>query len=836
MAYQQSVGINVTEIDLSTVVPGVATSEGAISGVFRWGPVNERVLIDSETQLVNRFGKPTNLNAETFFTAASFLGYSNQLFVVRAGDTTGTSPIVSANIGVGVADVEVGDTSLLENGMILIASSNTSSVRVGSTISITNSTHVALAASSDALGTDTGVSIQFVANTTVHNSIVNTASVSNLALHIVKSEDDYTNKDGTFDTDVQWIARWPGEIGDSLKISVCDTANAFQSNVTFVSNTSYSGNTEFTVGSNTGVVYVAPVDITASNTATAVTILNSNTALLEDDFQVGDLLKTGNTTIGTQYIKVTAVSTTNAALGTNSASSVDVTANSTTLTTSANAFTSNSVGSYLAIFSGVDEFDVARINGYTNATTVTVASNISFTNAAADFGVYTPRKVDISLQDEYRLSTNWTSEDTITRSWEYFELFDDAPGTSAFVTNFGNTAALDELHATVIDEDGKFTGVPGTVLEKFTSMSRASDSKTIDGASNYYKNVINEQSAYVWWANDRSNAVSNTAVNVTSSTNYVPYTASFNYGQNGADESTVSIGTLATGYDKFASVEEVEIGLVMQGKARGGSHGGQLANYLIDNIAEHRIDCVVFASPDKSDVVNNVGFEATDVVAMRNTMRSSSYGFLDSGYKYMYDRYNDVYRWIPLNGDTAGLTARTEITNDAWWSPAGYNRGNIRNIVKLAYNPRKSDRDILYKKGINPVVTFPGEGTILYGDKTLLAKPSAFDRINVRRLFIVIEKAISRSSKYTLFEFNDSFTRAQFRNLVTPYLRDVQGRRGITDFLVVCDDTNNTAEVIDRNEFVADIYIKPARSINFIQLNFVAVRTGIAFSEVVGQF
>ena len=210
--------------------------------------------------------------------------------------------------------------------------------------------------------------------------------------------------------------------------------------------------------------------------------------------------------------------------------------------------------------------------------------------------------------------------------------------------------------------------------------------------------------------------------------------------------------------------------------------------------------------------------------------------FRSSGYKYQYDKYNDLYRWIPLNGDTAGLCVRTDSVRDAWWSPAGFNRGQIKNIVKLAFNPRQADRDVLYKAGVNPVVTFPGQGTILYGDKTLLAKPSAFDRINVRRLFIVLEKAIATATKFTLFEFNDDFTRAQFRNLVEPFLRDVQGRRGIYDFRVVCDETNNTGEVIDRNEFVGDIYIKPAKSINFIQLNFVAVRTGVEFSEVVGQF
>jgi len=228
--------------------------------------------------------------------------------------------------------------------------------------------------------------------------------------------------------------------------------------------------------------------------------------------------------------------------------------------------------------------------------------------------------------------------------------------------------------------------------------------------------------------------------------------------------------------------------------------------------------------------------EADDVVTYRNSLTSTSYAVLDSGYKYQYDKYNDVYRYVPLNGDMAGLCVRTDDIRDPWFSPAGFNRGIIKNTVKLAFNPNKAQRDLLYKNGVNPVVTFPGQGTLLFGDKTLLAKPSAFDRINVRRLFIVLEKAIATAAKFSLFEFNDQFTRSQFVNLVEPFLRDVQGRRGIYDFKVVCDESNNTGEVIDRNEFVGDIYIKPARSINFIQLNFVAVRTGVEFSEVVGQF
>jgi phage tail sheath protein FI len=244
----------------------------------------------------------------------------------------------------------------------------------------------------------------------------------------------------------------------------------------------------------------------------------------------------------------------------------------------------------------------------------------------------------------------------------------------------------------------------------------------------------------------------------------------------------------------------------------------------------------VFASPQRADVVNitNSNTQTSNVIDFFDNIRSSSYVVFDSGYKYAYDRYSDIYRFVPLNGDTAGLAARTDLVADAWYSPAGFNRGIVRGAVKLAYNPTKSQRDQLYPKRVNPVSTFPGQGTVLFGDKTGLSSPSAFDRINVRRLFIVLEKAIATASKFQLFEFNDEFTRANFRNIVEPFLREVQGRRGITDFLVVCDETNNTGEVIDRNEFVAEIFVKPARSINFITLSFVATRTGVAFEEVAG--
>ncbi len=697
MPFQVSPGVNVSEIDLTTVVPAVSTTEGAIAGVFRWGPIDKLVLISSEDNLVKRFGKPTNLNPETFFTAASFLSYGNKLYVSRAANTTD----------------EVG-----ANGVL--------------------------------------------------TAMANSGSISSNLVHLVLNEDDYVTKASSFENDVHYVARYPGALGNSLKVSICENADSYKATINLQSSV-YAANinvagTKLTlnVGSS-----VATVNI-ANGAGISETTTNTAAAAIAAKLSVGDIVEAGNSTIGKQLLKIKSLSTPAYVL-------------SAGLPTGAASFT-------------------------------------------------------ITFEETYNLSTNLDTT-SFVRNWEYFNNVDSAPGQTEYVASFGNTSAEDAIHVVVVDEDGKFSGVPGTVLEVYENVSRATDAKTEQGATNYYKDVINQNSSWVWVGAATTTGAVNTALLVADSTATKPLTLSFINGSDGDNEDNVSLGKLAAAYDKFINTSEVDISLILTGKAKGGTNGEQLPNYLIDNIAEVRRDCVVFISPDRDDVVSNAGKdEVDDIVTFRNSLRSTSYAVLDSGYKYMYDKYNDVYRYVPLNGDTAGLCVRTDSIRDPWWSPAGFNRGQIKNIVKLAFNPDKANRDILYKAGVNPVVTFPGQGTVLYGDKTLLSKPSAFDRINVRRLFIVLEKAIATASQFTLFEFNDEFTRAQFKNLVEPFLRDVQGRRGIYDFRVVCDETNNTGEVIDRNEFVGDIYIKPARSINFIQLNFVAVRTGVEFSEIVGQF
>jgi phage tail sheath protein FI len=552
MAFQLSPGVNISEVDLTTVVPSVATTVGGIAGDFSWGPANTIVTISNEVQLVDRFGKPDSNSANAFFVAANFLAYGSDLKVVRA---VGTGALNARNDGTAV---------------------------------------------------------------------------------LIENEDDYYQNHSA-NSAVQFHAKYPGTLGNSIKVSI--------------------------VGAN----------------------------------------------------------------------------------------------------------------GYA--------------------------------------------------TWAYKDEFDSTPATSAYAS--ARNSANDELHIVVIDATGKLSGTANNIVEKFGYVSKASDAKNPDGSSNYYKDVINNKSKYIWWGGHANNTFGNTT---SATATFGDITGNVTSTLTGGVDATPSAGQVNVAFDRFENPDSTDVSLLMAGATTGVT----TPNYLI-SIAESRKDCLVFISPDRDDVVDNFGDEATDVAAAAGALTKSSYAVMDSGYKYQYDKYNDLYRWVPLNGDIAGLCVRTDNERDPWFSPAGLNRGIIKNVVKLAWNPTKAERDSIYKTGVNPVVTFPGEGTLLYGDKTLLNRPSAFDRINVRRLFIVLEKSIAKAARSSLFEFNDEFTRAAFVNIVEPYLREVQGRRGIFDYRVVCDTTNNTPEVIDQNQFVGDIYIKPARSINFIQLNFTAVRTGVEFEEIVGR-
>jgi len=737
MSFLVSPGVSVREVDLTNVVPAVATSVGAIAGAFQKGPVSSVTTITSEEQLVQVFGKPNSSNFETFFTATNFLQYADNLKVVRAG-----------------------------------------------------------------------------------SGILNAGATSGI---LIRDDDHYqaSFQDGS-GSHGEWAARTAGTHGNSLGVDICPSARAFAQPL---------GSLNLTVGEKA----IGSLEITVDNQdATDATIA------------IGDIIsfQTASAVVATVAGAIT-VATKNLVVDGNSGTIV--------------------VGDRV-LGAGISDGDVvvkvASITDQQNLVldkAIIVANDIPLVfskdtqveSKGEEYEVtaVSSETLTIRLLDDPAgggLQTIIPDNSLITRRWRFSDLFDSAPGTSAWSTANAR-GEKDEIHVAVYDTTGDVTGfdvdVAGqrtaAVIEVFPSMSKNPNAKTPEGSNNYYSDVIFAQSQFIYWT-DHLAAGSNWGTDIATGTDYTLVSGvDVSALTGGTDDYSVTAGEVELAYDLFANTETLDINLVLGGASSTVADTEAAMDThvtMITSLVESRRDCVGFVSPYRGATVGVAdSITATkNVVDGFNNCPSSSYMVFDSGYKYMYDKYNDVYRFVPLNGDTAGLCAFTDQIADSFFSPAGFNRGNIRGAVKLSFNPTKAERDQLYKARINPVVNFPGQGVVLFGDKTALSKPSAFDRINVRRLFLLLEKAISTAAKFQLFEFNDEFTRAQFRNLVEPFLRDIQGRRGITDFSVVADGTNNTGEVIDRNEFVADIYIKPARSINFISLNFVAVRTGVSFSEVGG--
>ncbi len=619
MVFSVSPSVTIREIDATASIPAITTPPAAIAGVFRWGPVNERILVTSENELASRFGKPTDFNAETFFTAADFLAYSNSLYVTR---------VTSAD--------------------------------------------------------------------------ANTAS-------------------GTY-----FNAKYPGVLGNSIEVSYVTSSESF-SETLFDENLilNFGTQDEILIGTNT---------FTILTTEDLGSVLNN-----------GDIIRVGTDEIGYQ----------------------------------------NMIVDTYTITTAIDDNGTA--------------------NTADDFTVYT---YVINFKNRYSLPETSYLNLTYTRYWGLSYLFSGAPETG-------------KMHIVVTDRDGVISGVSDTVLEVYENVSRDPTAQLSDGTNNYYANVIENNSSWV---------ITDDVQVLDSASNTFGY-ENLSGGSDGSNESSIPFGKLAEGFDLYRDAAEIDISFILQGKANSANIG----NFITQNIAERRKDCVAFISPTFASVVtpSNPQTKMLNVIAFRNQIQSSSYAFIDSGYKYRYDKYNDVYRWIPLNGDMAGLCSRI----DPWESPAGYKRGIIKNVVKLAFNPNKEQRDQLYGRDINPVISQVGQGVLLFGDKTALgtATGSAFTRINVRRLFITLEKAIATTASSFLFDFNDEFTQTQFRNLVEPFLRDIQGRRGIIDFRVISDSSVNTPDVIDRNMFKGNIFVKPSRTINFIELTFVATRTGVEFDEIIGQ-
>lgn len=413
--------------------------------------------------------------------------------------------------------------------------------------------------------------------------------------------------------------------------------------------------------------------------------------------------------------------------------------------------------------------------------------------------------------------------------WTYAESFDGAPGTSDFASDRGCSG--DESHLVVVDADGKITGTVGQVLETFPFVSHLTDARNADGSTNFIKDVVNNTSNYIYVLDDAGALFADNFAASSTETTFSTDSALSVELTSGSDV-TPSTSDYQSGFDLFNDKDTISVDFLIASGSLNATNLDTLVDDLVA-IAIDRKDCMVVTSPPKDDVVNNATAVA-DTITFANGLTYSSYLVVDNNYLKVYDKYNDQYIWIPAASSTAGLMAASDLATAPWYSPAGARRGQYLGITALAYTPTKSERDQLYRAGVNPVANLPGQGVLLYGDKTHMNRPSAFDRINVRRLFIVLERAIALAARNTMFEFNDEFTRAEFVNIVEPFLREVKGRRGITDFRVVCDDTNNTPEVVDRNEFIANIFIKPARSINYITLNFVAVRSGVDFEEVAG--
>lgn len=731
MAFQVSPGINISEIDLSTVVPAVATTAGAFAGPFRWGPVNEITLVTSEKQLASIFGAPkTGYNVESFFSAADFLSYSNQLNVVRVSNgitafyQTGGGPSPTANYQDVSGAFSVEDQSF---DVTIDGSNNVLFDAVVTTAQAIRHGHTYILDISDS--SNDGITFGF--------------------------EDSSDNSDYTTGITVTGT---PGQAGAQIEIVVTSDTPDLNMNVD-------DGVTTQVVALNshqsgTGALF----DVVKSPQAYTATIETGGS-----DYAVGDRIVIPGTSLN----------------GLSPAND---------LTVIVDAITDPDVDGFGSIseisFSGVVRSEPAP------------ATN-RWLNAKYPGAMGNSLRVDVISQFNF--------------------------GTAENARFFRNSPSVTERHIVVVDQDGMFTGTAGTVLETYEAVSVTEGAKLADGTNNYLPDVIERKSAYI---------------SIPPGTNIASIPNGENSligGTDGSAEGSDSIYALLigndSGYGKFLSEQDLDISLIVTGKACGGSNKTGLADYVIRTVCETRKDCIAFVSPSREAVVDR---NRTDILPAIKTFNNnlavdSSYGFMDTGYKYRYDKYNDTYVYTPLNGDMAGLCVRTDQQRESWFSPAGYNRGFIKNVVKLAFNPNKAERDELYVDNINPVMTEPGQGVVLIGDKTMLRNPSSFDRINVRRLFIVLEKAIAVAAKTTLFEFNDDFTRAQFKNIIEPFLRDVQGGRGITDFKVVCDESNNTPEVIDRNEFVGDIYVKPARSINYIQLNFVSVRTGIEFEEIVGR-
>ena len=781
MAFQVSPGVNVTEIDKTERVSPAVTSDAAIAAGFKWGPVDKITTITSERDLVAEYGKPDNDTAANWLTASSFLAYGGILQVIRTAGTDAKNAVSNSAGTTGTGTI-VNDGAGYSVGTL---DTNANLFSVGET---------------PVQGATTGLKLDVVANT---SGVVTGVTVNAVpTVEYTDGETFYVSIIAGSQDAIVKVVKGTGAAKEDYAVTVISGGSNYAPGTTSavsVLESKTHDNTKYDIS-------VDQIGAGGIVTAASFTGLSAGHGLVDGDMVV-DNSGTGENEL---VLKFTG-------------------------------------GASAVLVKNEDQYDA----GVSLSTSAFVARYPGALGNGITVSVFHDGTIGGWEQTHI--------QNGASKVVEYGALFDRDPGTSNYVlTKNNNNVIGDEIHIVVIDAGGDISGIRGTVLEKYAHVSLASDAKDENGNSNYYKDVIRRDSKYIYasgqW-DDLGGTIAGSWEAATSATTGTLENSTIANETNTDSQEFALTGGVADntssggngdaarytadqkGYGLLRDTDTTDVGIVISGDATS-----QIQSDVISNVAEYRKDAIAVISPENSSstkgVIIGTGTNSTKadaLVAWANALTSSSYGVADSGYKRMYDAYNDVYRDVPLNGDIAGLMVRTENNQDAWWSPAGFTRGQIKNVVKLHFNPDKAARDSIYKAGVNPVVSMPGQGTLLYGDKTLLSKPSAFDRINVRRLFVVLEKSISRAAKNLLFEFNDEFTRASFKNMVEPFLRNIKARRGVYDYLVICDSTNNTSEVIDRNEFVGDIFIKPARSINYIQLNFVAVRSGVEFSEVVGS-
>lgn len=793
MPFQLSPGVQVIEKDFTTVVPAVSTSNGAICAPLAWGPIDDPIRISSENELVSLFGKPTAANYGAWFTAANFLSYSNSLLVTRLDSSGALNATSTVSSGITSSDIVVtnpGNTYSDGDVVTLVISSPTISsgttavaTAVWSTSASAWTVTVSNSGSGYVLASDLTPDVTI---TTDNSAITGFAGVSAqfavVSLQVkgvkIKNLDDYlTGFADETSTNGLFAAKFAGTKGNGLKVWLIDAGN-WDSTPSAVKQkfSSAPGTSKFAElkGITDDEVHIAVYDNGEGSFS------GTPNSLLET-FEFLSKLSDGKKEDGTSIFYKTVLNNNSKYLWHLRFPGSNVTSEFLAV----NGFSGlGTDGSYLAFEHSSGILFVAAAGGQPNKISITDNALFSALSSFKEFYDNTPDSSTRQILVSGTISNNF------------------AYTVSGIVVN--------------TDESLQVTGYDLIIAESVNAEAVTTQVVDIRSLPKLNWGVSSEEA--VQFAGNNTLAVLQDNPN-----GFVSNLS------GGVDDLSSSDAAYQTSYAILANKDDYDISLL---PLPGVS--STTAKWVVDNVAEVRKDCVVFISPHNSGNPIMAGASAvTDIKAYKDaTQINSSYAVMDSGFKYMYDRYNDTYRWVPLSGDVAGLCARTDLTADPWFSPGGFNRGVVKNIIKLAFSPNQTQRDDLYVYGVNPVVTFRGQGTVLYGDKTMLARPSAFDRINVRRLFIVLEKAISIASRSQLFEFNDAFTRAQFKNLVEPFLRDVQGRRGVSDFRVVCDETNNTGEVIDRNEFVADIYIKPNRSINFITLNFIAARSSISFEEI----